>query len=104
MGGTFWQRLLRGSWQVAAGPDWPTCAGAGWADQVMNVQLQDRFHAKDGRSTARWVLEGPAGKLVVYLKRHYVLSRFRGLLATLFPRVGWSPAMQEGRNLALAAG
>ncbi len=103
MGGNFWQRLLRGTWHVAAGPDWPTFAGPGWTERIMTVPLGDQFHAKQGRSTARWVLQAPAGKLVVFLKRHYVLGRWRGLLATLFPRAGWSPAMQERRHLAQAA-
>jgi heptose I phosphotransferase len=103
MGGTFWQRLLRGSWHVAVQPDWPTFAGPGWTERIMSVSLSDQFHAKQGRSTARWVLDAPTGKLVVFLKRHYELGRWRGLLATLFPRAGWSPAMQEGRHLEQAA-
>jgi heptose I phosphotransferase len=103
MAATFWQRLLRGAWQVAAAPDWSAFAGPGWTERIMNVQLGDQFHAKQGRSTARWVLQAPTGKLVVFLKRHYLLGRWRGLLATLFPRAGWSPAMQEGRHLEQAA-
>jgi heptose I phosphotransferase len=103
MAATFWQRLLRGSWHIAAGPDWPVFAGPGWTDHIMTVQLGDRFHAKQGRSTARWVLQAPAGKMVVYLKRHYALGRWRGWLATLFPSAGWSPAVQEERHLAQAA-
>jgi heptose I phosphotransferase len=127
--GTFWQRLLRGSWQVAAQPDWADFAGPAWTERIMSIQLSDQFHAKQGRSTGRWVMHrqgsgvssrlSAAGdrlsaesrqpiaesreQLVVFLKRHYGLSRWRGLLATLFPSAGWSPAMQESRHLDHAA-
>jgi heptose I phosphotransferase len=43
-------------------------------------------------------------KLGVYLKRHYRLPWWRGLLATLFPAAGWSPAWQEWRHLQWAKG
>src|SRR5206468_1832361 len=38
----------------------------------------------------------------VYLKRHYRLPRWRGILATLFPRLGWSPGMHEWQHLEWA--
>jgi heptose I phosphotransferase len=69
----------------------------------MAIQVSDQFHAKQGRSTARWLLQTPAGKRVVFLKRHYSLPWWRGLLAALFPSAGWSPAIQEWHNLARAA-
>jgi hypothetical protein len=102
MRGTFWQRLLRGTWHVRSQPDWPDFAGPGWLDRIMTVDLSDQFHAKQGRSTARWELRSGAGKLVVFLKRHYSLG-WRGLLASLFPHAGWSPALQEWRHLASAS-
>jgi heptose I phosphotransferase len=85
-------------------PDWPLLAGADWPERVMDIEVTDRFHAKQGRSTGRWVLPGLDGRpgLVVYLKRHYQLSWWHGLLATLFPGAGWSPAMQEWKNLEWA--
>jgi heptose I phosphotransferase len=83
-------------------PDWVRFAGADWADRVMGVTVTDRFHAKQGRSTGRWILDGGAGRLSVYLKRHYRLSWWHGLLALLWPDAAWSPALQESRNLAWA--
>jgi heptose I phosphotransferase len=72
----------------------------------MAVAVTDRFHAKQGRSTGRWILEADGRRLAVYLKRHYRLPWWRGLLAALWPDAGWSPAVQEWRHLhwAEAAG
>jgi heptose I phosphotransferase len=70
----------------------------------MNVAVTDRFFAKQGRSTGRLVLAAPGepARLVVYLKRHYRLAWWRGLLATLWPGGDWSPAMQEYNHLEWA--
>jgi heptose I phosphotransferase len=43
-----------------------------------------------------------ARRLSVYLKRHHVLPWWQGLLATLWPGHGWSPALQELRHLEWA--
>jgi heptose I phosphotransferase len=83
-------------------PDWVRFAGAGWADRVMDVAVSDRFHTKQGRSTGRWILGGSDERLAVYLKRHYHLPWWHGLLALLWPDAAWSPALQESRNLAWA--
>jgi heptose I phosphotransferase len=99
---TFWQRFRRGGRRLLARPDWARFAGADWADRVMGVAVTDRFHAKQGRSTGRWVLAEGAGRLAVYLKRHYRLPWRHGLLALLWPDAAWSPALQESRNLAWA--
>jgi heptose I phosphotransferase len=69
----------------------------------MDVQLTDDFHAKQGRSTGRWVLESGDRALSVYLKRHFRLPWWRGFLASLWPGGDWSPAMQEFRHLLWAA-
>jgi heptose I phosphotransferase len=61
----------------------------------MAARLTDHFHAKQGRSIGRWVLQAGDRRLAVYLKRHHRLSWWRGLLAVLWPRAGWSPAWQE---------
>jgi heptose I phosphotransferase len=82
--------------------DWSDYAGADWPDHIMQEQVTDDFHAKQGRSTARWTLQSDGKQLVVYLKRHYELPRWRGLLAALWPSGDWSPAMQERRNLEWA--
>lgn len=65
----------------------------------MDVLVTDRFHAKQGRSTGRWIMQAQGRRLAVYLKRHYRLSRWHGLLAALWPERGWSPAMQEWDHL-----
>jgi heptose I phosphotransferase len=100
-----WQRLVRGVRRLWQRDDWPQFAGTDWADRILQADVTDRFHAKQGRSTGRWVLRDPANparRLVVYLKRHYQLPWWQGVLATLWPRGDWSPAMQEKRHLEWA--
>jgi heptose I phosphotransferase len=106
MNDSLWRRLAHGVRRLRQRPDWERFAGAGWADRIMDVAVTDRFHAKQGRSTGRWVLMAPDGRLAVYLKRHYRLPWWHGLLAAVWPGAGWSPALQEWRNLewARAAG
>ena len=102
-GGSFLRRLLRGRRWVACDRDWPAFAGAGWQQRIMTEEVVDRFHAKQGRSIGRWTLTSDTGSsLVVYLKRHYILPRWHGLLATLFPHRAWSPGRQEWEHLATA--
>jgi hypothetical protein len=104
--GTFWQRLLRGVCRSYARADWSGFSGADWPDHIMQAEVTDDFHEKQGRSTGRWVLEAGGKRLSVYLKRHYKLPWWKGLGAALWPGGAWSPAMQEHRNLewALAQG
>jgi heptose I phosphotransferase len=102
---SFWQRLVHGVQRLRQRNDWPSHAGADWPDRVMATEVTDRFHAKQGRSTGRWVLPpAAAGErgLVVYLKRHYRLPWWQGWLATVWPSGGWSPALQEWRHLEWA--
>ncbi len=76
---------------------------ADWADRVMGVAVTDRFHAKAGANTiARWSLGTGEQSLVVYLKRHYRLPWWHGLLALLWPEANWSPALQEWEHLEWA--
>jgi heptose I phosphotransferase len=97
-------RLVRGGRRLRQQPDWERFAGPGWADRIMSALVQDRFHAKQGRSIARWSLSGGADRLVVYLKRHYRLPRWLGLMAALWPGASWSPAFQEWDHLQWARG
>lgn len=100
---SWWQRLVRGMRRLyAPRADWPRFVGDDWPDQIMHAELTDDFHAKQGRSTARWALSAGDDRLVVYLKRHYQLPRWLGMLATLWPGGDWSPGMHEGRNLEWA--
>jgi len=99
---SFWQRLLRGVCRTRARADWKEFAGNDWAQRIMQVDVTDQFHAKQGRSTGRWVVEGEGKRLAVFLKRHYRLPWWQGWLAMFWPGKGWSPAMQEWRNLKWA--
>lgn len=102
MNETVWSRLLRGARRLRQRADWPQWVGPGWADRIMELAVTDRFHAKQGRSIARWVVQKQNRHLAVYLKRHYRLPRWRGLLATVWPDGGWSPAAQEWDHLQWA--
>ena len=102
MSETFWQRLVRGVCRVRARSDWPAFAGVDWPERIMQVAVTDRFHAKQGRSTGRSILHADGRRLGVYLKRHYRLGWWQGLLATLWPDAAWSPAWQEWQHLAWA--
>jgi heptose I phosphotransferase len=65
----------------------------------MGVTETDRRHEKQGRSIVRWAV---SESLTVYLKRHYRLALAYGVLARLFPKWAWSPALQEWENLSRA--
>jgi heptose I phosphotransferase len=69
------------------------------ASTVMSLQTRDRFHAKQGRSTARVVLHEAARPLPVYLKRHYRLPWPARLAALLDPAGRHSPAAAEWQHL-----
>jgi UDP-glucose:(heptosyl)LPS alpha-1,3-glucosyltransferase len=111
--GTLWRRLLSGVRCLIASERWTGRAGVDWPDWIMEQSVTDDFHAKQGRSTGRWIVHdgaannGAAGagaeRLSVYLKRHYELPWWQGLLATLWPSGAWSPGMRERRNLLAAA-
>jgi heptose I phosphotransferase len=102
----FWQRLWRGACRLRRRADWDRFAGPDWAGHIMDLPVTDRFHAKQGRSTGRLVLKAGAQRgperLTVYLKRHYQLPWWQGLLAVLWPRGGWSPAFREWAHLEWA--
>ena len=102
MSDTFWQRLFRGVRLLRQQPQWAEFAGPNWADRIMAEDVTDRFHAKQGRTIARWTLRSQDRSLVVYLKRHYRLSWWSGLQALLRPRGSWSPALQEWDHLEWA--
>jgi hypothetical protein len=99
---TLWQRWRLGGRRLTERTDWPRFAGRNWADHIMTVAVTDRFHAKQGRSTGRWILDRDGQSLSVYLKRHYRLPWWRGLLALVLPTASLSPALQEMRNLRWA--
>ena len=97
------RRLTEGGCELYARPEWTSHAGADWPARVMHLESTGHFEAKQGRSTGRCVLDSDVGPLVVYLKRHYRHPRWRGLLATFWPRRGWSAGLQECRQLQWAS-
>ncbi|HJZ57734.1 MAG TPA: lipopolysaccharide kinase InaA family protein [Gemmataceae bacterium] len=99
---SLWHRLRRGTRILRRQSDWERFAGEGWAERIMAAAVTDRFHAKQGRSIGRLVLADGKARLGVYLKRHYRLPWWHGLLATLFPGRAWSPGLQEWQHLCWA--
>jgi Lipopolysaccharide kinase (Kdo/WaaP) family len=99
---TIWFRLTRGVWRLHQRPDWAKFAGPDFADRIMQVQVTDRYHAKQGRSIGRWALTHGDRRLVVYLKRHYQLPWWSALLAVVWPGRGGTPAIQEWEHLKWA--
>jgi heptose I phosphotransferase len=99
---SIWQRLVQGVLRIRQRADWSRFAGPGWAERIMTTTVTDRFHAKQGRSTGRWIIQAGDQRLAVYLKRHYRLAWWRGVLAAVWPERNWSPALQEWRNLEWA--
>ncbi len=77
-------------------------------DQIMNLELHDRFHSKQGRSIVRWELGEASPSLVLFLKRHYVSGFWKGFLARFLPdrwfkSWTWCPSREEYENLQIAA-
>jgi heptose I phosphotransferase len=97
-----WHRLTRGEARVLMAPEWPEFAGPDWQRTIMERPVSDRFHAKQGRSTGRLHLFHGDRTLSIYLKRHYRLPWWRGLMATLLPGAAWSPAFEEYHHLQWA--
>jgi len=83
--------------------DWQRFAGEGWEERIMTEPVTDRLHEKQGRSIGRRVFVDGRQRLSVYLKRHYRLPRWWGVLATLFQHQAWSPGLQEWQHLKWAA-
>ena len=64
---SLWRRFA-GFRKLRQAADWEAFASADWADRIMDEEVTDRFHAKQGRSIGRWTLRDQAGRtLVVYL-------------------------------------
>lgn len=91
--------VLRTTWTTFAAADWRVLAPRE-PDAIMAADVHDRFHAKQGRSIARWSLGG--GRLVVYLKRHHRESLVNSVMSLVFG-VRASSALREYRRLRWAA-
>lgn len=99
---SLWHRLRKGTRLLRHEPDWDRLAGDDWPDRVMTEPVTDREHKKQGRSIGRLILSRGRARLGVYLKRHYHLGWWRGVLATLFPNRAWSPGLEEWQRLKWA--
>ena len=99
---SLWHRLRKGTSILRRETDWDRLAGEDWPDRVMSVEVTDREHKKQGRSIGRLILTQGRARLGVYLKRHYRLGWWRGLLATLLPNRAWSPGLEEWQRLRWA--
>lgn len=97
--GSFWQRLVHGSRWLWLSERHRAVLPADLAATVMQIRSSDRFHAKQGRSTARVRFESAGGSLSVYLKRHYHLPLASRLAALIDPGGHHTPATAELRHL-----
>src|SRR6476661_7029159 len=77
---SFWRLLRRRGWLIRRQADWDRFVGEGWQERIMEEPLTDREHKKQGRSIGRKIFTEGGDKLSVSLKRHFKLSRFKGLL------------------------
>jgi heptose I phosphotransferase len=97
--GSLWERWARGVSWTWINERYRSRVPEDLDATVMSLESPDRFHAKQGRSTARVVLEQTNRPLAVYLKRHYRLPWPTRLAALLQPAGRYSPAATEWSNL-----
>jgi heptose I phosphotransferase len=100
--GSIWERWARGVSWTWVNEHYRALVPEDLAVTVMTLESRDRYHAKQGRSTARVVLN-PAGRpLAVYLKRHFRLPWLSRLGALFAPAGRHSPASAEWAHLEQA--
>jgi heptose I phosphotransferase len=102
--GSFWQRLVRGTRWTWLAERHRAALPADLEATVMELETRDRYHAKQGRSTARVVFHAETGPLRVYLKRHDELPLRARLGALVAPRGRHSPASAEWAHLERVRG
>jgi hypothetical protein len=100
---SLWRRIRRGTRLLRQADDWDHFAGEGWEERIMTEPVTDRLHEKQGRSIGRRIFVKGRRELRVYLKRHYRLPWWHGILTTFFPNGAWSPGLQEWQHLVWAA-
>lgn len=100
--GTLLQRLTRGSRWLWVSDDYRAALPPDLGETVMRLESSDRYHAKQGRSTARVRFDSPWGTLSVYLKRHDRLPLRARLAALLDPRGRHTPGSAEWAHLRRA--
>jgi heptose I phosphotransferase len=97
--GNFLKRLTRGTTRTWVSDDFRAALPLDLDTTVMDLQSDDRYHAKQGRSTARVRFDSPWGELAVYLKRHERLPIGMRLAALVDPDGHHSPAAAEWTHL-----
>ncbi len=102
MSGGFLDRLLRGTRRAWLAERHRHALPRDLAESAMSIDSADRYHAKQGRSTARVRFDAPEGSVSVYLKRHDRLPWTSRLAALLDPEGDHSPATTERRHLERA--
>ncbi len=100
--GSLWQRWSRGVSWTWINERYRARVPDDLAATVMTLESRDRFHAKQGRSTARVVLVRTDRPLAVYLKRHFRLPWPARLAALVDPAGKHSPAAAEWAHLERA--
>jgi heptose I phosphotransferase len=111
--GSLWERWARGVSWTWINDRYRTQIPQDLAATVMTLESKDRFHAKQGRSTARFVFHAAElssaapgcctdlsqSPLAVYLKRHYRLPWTSRLAALFHPAGEHSDAAAEWSHL-----
>lgn len=107
--GSLRDRLFRGVRWTWINERYRAILPANLAENAMAIESRDRYHAKQGRATARVVFhpEPVAGSAVprplsVYLKRHFSPTWSARLAALIHPRGGYTPGAAEQRHLERA--
>ncbi len=97
--GSIWQRWSRGVNWTWVNDRYRASVPEDLSLTVMNLESRDRYHAKQGRSTARVVFHQADRPLAVYLKRHFQLPWRSRLGALVNPAGKHSPAAAEWAHL-----
>jgi heptose I phosphotransferase len=97
--GSLWKRWARGVNWTWIDDRYRASVPEDVALTVMELESRDRFHSKQGRSTARVVFHQADRPLAVYLKRHFQLPWRSRLGALINPAGKHSPAAAEWAHL-----
>jgi heptose I phosphotransferase len=102
--GSIWERWARGVSWTWVNERYRELVPEDLAVTAMTLESRDRYHAKQGRSTARVILKRADRPLAVYLKRHFRVPWPSRVAALLAPAGRHSPASAEWARLEHARG
>jgi heptose I phosphotransferase len=97
--GSIWERWARGVSWTWVNERYRALVPEDLEVTAMTLESRDRYHAKQGRSTARVILQRAELPLPVYLKRHFQVPWPSRLAALLAPAGRHSPASAEWARL-----